>query len=287
MKHASARGNTESEAMNIDPRLLDVDFGSAASVVRRGLGCTPRSDRPGDRFSVFERSFDLLPRSRWAELIDEHVSMEILPQETKDQKNEGSCTSNASSQDFECVRVAELGAENWIKTSPISLYKRCAPGPNSGSSLSDNLHELVTRGILPSDTPENRNRAKRLGLEIEHFHPDTGYYTPLPTGWEDTAALFRADEVFDIQSFDGLMSALLYHWPVVYARSGHCILAVRPVRDRNKFYLKYLNSWGQWGENGYGYDSESAVSWAISLYGCFVVRSTIVPVELRHLALAA
>jgi len=273
--------------VRINPRLLDIDFRREAPAIRRGTGGNRRPDRPGDRFKIFERSFELQPRSRWPELIDEHVSMEILPQEVKDQKQEGSCTSNTASQDFECIWVAQFGAKNWVKTSPISLYKRCASGPNSGSSLSDNLHELCTRGILPSDSAENRARVKRLGLPVEHFHPDTGFHTPLPDGWQETATLFRADEVFDITSFEGLVSALLYHWPVVYARDGHCILGMRPVREGNKYYLKYINSWGDWGENGYGYDSESAVSRAIGLYGAFVVRSTIIPAELRQFSLAA
>jgi hypothetical protein len=78
-----------------------------------------------------------------------------------------------------------------------------------------------------------------------------------------------------VRSYDGFITALLRGYPVVYGRSGHSICAVRPVFKGNKLYVKYANSWGNWGENGYGYDSENMIragaSWA------FAVRTVVDP----------
>jgi hypothetical protein len=116
-----------------------------------------------------------------------------------------------------------------------------------------------------------------LGIPAKHFHPNTGYSTRPKEGWEDTASLFRIDEFFDITTFEGMMTALLNHFTVVYARQGHCILAVVPVFKDGKFYIDYINSWGKWGRNGYGRDSRGTVMAGIRQYGMFGLRSVFAP----------
>ncbi len=243
-------------------------------------GCLPRRDEPGDIFPLYKQRFDVIPRSRWDDLIEEQADLEVekLFQKTKDQGSEGTCTSNASGQGFEGIFVMQFGADEWVETSALSLYQRVASNPNSGSSLPDNLRELCQRGILPTDSPRNRERFKDSPY-IKHFHANTGYYAnPLPGKWEETAQYLRADEFADITSFDQLASAALQPmlFPI-YGRASHAILGVRLVKRKGVYHIKYHNSWGDWGENGYGYDSEDFVTAGLRMYGAFCTPSVIVP----------
>lgn len=238
----------------------------------KATGCLPRTTRPGERFAVAEDVEAPIPRDEWSERLAEMVARDRKPwhQVTKDQDGEGSCTSNATSGWYEHMLVDAFGEDAWVETSPISLYRRCASGPNSGSSLDCNLRELCDGGILPTDNAANRER-------FAHVHPNIGYYTALPAGWEETAVEFRADEFLDVTTFDGLVSAILRGRFVVYARASHCILGVSLRYQGGVWYLKYLNSWGAWGADGYGYDSESYVSGSIRTYGAFASGSIVVP----------
>lgn len=260
----------------VNPAFLDYDFQAGPGLT----GCVPRVDAPGDdpALPIFEDAVALIPESEWPDRIAQHQDMEHLVQKTKDQGSEGSCTSNAFSQLYESAYVRQFGADKWIETSPISLYRQCASGPSTGSSLPDNVRMLREVGILPTDTPENRQRCQTLGIPAEAFHPNTGYYNRPPNKWPETALMFRVDgEHFDVTSFEGIMTGLLGHHLIGYARDSHCILAVTPIYEDGGYILKYKNSWGQWGDNGYGYDSRRKVESGLRTYGAISCRGVLVP----------
>jgi len=274
---------------------VDVDFEALSGFRVAGdyriPGCKPREDKLGEVFPRFREAFPVIPRENWQAMIGKHVSLSILPCRTLDQNGEGTCTWNATAQAVECTNTMQFGSDKHIMLSPVSGYKLCANGPNTGSSLTCALTKIQTVGILPTDTSENRAQIRRLGISIpdNHFFPDCGYYTRYPSGWENTAALFRAYEIFDLDDYDDLVSALLYGFVVVYARQGHCILAIGLIYDNGRLYVVYLNSWGSWGSQygvlsyGCGFDSESVVR-SGQHYGMFVIRATHVPPELFKLA---
>jgi hypothetical protein len=216
---------------------------------------------------IFEDAVPLIPREHWSGMIkaieDNGGSLDLLVTRIYNQKSEGSCVSNATCQAMEIAQAQRRGKKAVISLSAISLYKRCGRSPGSGSMVSTNLKEILGIGVLPLDTPENKAR-------FTHTMANTGFFTPYPQGWQETAKRFRGNEVFDIRSYDGFITALLRGYPVVYGRSGHSICAVRPVFKNNQLYVKYANSWHEsWGENGYGYDSERMIragaSWAFAL----------------------
>lgn len=251
---------------DVPERLIDVDFDASPNAT----GCLPRSDRLGASFPVFEDdpTIDLIPRSDWDRLIElsEEHPLDSQVQRIMDQGQEGSCASNASAQCMEVLFHLAFGTDGYVPLSAMSLYKRVASGPNSGSTIDGNLRELQRRGILPLSTPENRAKYKAT-------MPHTGWSTPMPNNWEETAALFKAVEWFDVASFDGLATALFLGCPVCYGRTGHAICGVRMIKQSGGYVIRYANSWGNWGDNGYGYDTESAVSRAISSYGAWALRS--------------
>jgi len=221
---------------------------------------------------VFEDAIPLIPRDQWPTAIkaidDAGGSLDLLVSRIYDQGQEGSCVSNATCQSLEIAQAIRRGKKHVIHLSAISLYKRVGGSPGSGSMVSANMREILGRGVLPLKSAENDAR-------FPHTMPNTGFYTKYPAGWEKTAIRFRGHEVFDVRSYDGFITALIRGYPVVYGRDGHSICAVRPVYKNGQLYVKYANSWGNWGDKGYGYDSESKIrrgaGWA------FAVRTVVDP----------
>jgi len=244
----------------------------------KATGCLPRVSRLGEEFPVYESKFSLIPRTGWPELIEEMQGkwLDGLVQKIKDQGSEGACASNGGAQAVEVAGVIEHGADDWVELSAMSLYKRVGRSDSSGSTIDGNLHELRENGILPVDTPENRER-------FEHVHPPRGFHVPLPRGWPTTGKLFAIDEWFDVASFDGLLTGLFRGFGALYGRKGHAIYGARPVWKSGRFGLIYANSWdldwrgADWLEPGFGVDWEWDVAPAIPRYGAWLVRSRVIP----------
>ena len=47
------------------------------------------------------------------------------------------------------------------------------------------------------------------------------------------------------------------------------------MKRDGQYVLKYVNSWGAWGDAGYGYDTEKYVSRSIRAYGCYAPRASL------------
>lgn len=213
-----------------------------------------------------------IDEGEWQKLAEQQDAegggMERLIVSIFNQGAEGSCVANACAQAMQIVHGLQAGKENVTRLSAMSLYRRIGSGPNSGAMVSDGLDELTGRGILPLDTPDNR--AKYI-----HVHPATGWSNKLPTGWEETAKLFKATEFFALRGTGQLMTALFHGHPVVVGRSGHSICYCKPTYKNGKLGVTYVNSWGDWGfgggdfTSGFGFDSlsmvRSAAQWAFCL----------------------
>jgi hypothetical protein len=224
------------------------------------------------------------PRSDWDDLLDQNVSLERLIQCTHNQKQEGTCASNALDLTYEVCAGMTLGLQSVMMNSPIATYRWIASGPGTGSVISDNIEQLTKVGTLPVDTPENRQKLTAMGLNPNHVLQHTGYYQRFPTGWEDTAAHFRLDPdgTFIAKTFGGCVTGLLNDYALLYGRAGHAICGVTVVKRNGVYCLKYGNSWGEWGDVGdnglkmFGYDTESFVKNAITSYGAILVKSILV-----------
>lgn len=242
---------------------LDVDFTKDPRYVPGDLGVRAF----GEAMRAYGEVVPEIPEAQWqakADLLeaagggaDEYVTR------IYDQKSEGSCVANACAQALEIIQALKFGKDKVVPLSAISLYKRIGRSPGSGAMVSDGLDELVDRGILPLDTPENKTR-------FAATMPATGFYTPYPAGWEAVAKRFRVTEFFLIRTVAQLITALLMQHPVVVGRSGHSICYTRPVYRSGKLTVKYANSWSpDWGEQGFGYDSlsmiRSSASWAFAI----------------------
>lgn len=274
----------------LDSRFVDVITGTSGGPLQ---GCLQDDAKCGNRFPVFEEAQRVHPRSDWMDLLKENVSLERLIQWTHDQNPEGTCASNASACVCETASRLTVGARATMMMSPISVYRWIANNADEGSNIGDNLVQASKVGFLPVDTPENRATLKAIGLNENHVLKHTGYSQKFPTDWKETAAYFQPEEAYEIISFDGIISALLDDFPVVYGRSSHAIAGMTPVYKDGKWYVKYANSWGKWGEVGenglqmFGYDSESFLSSQVKYYKAWACRTIKLSDKLLSLATGA
>lgn len=248
---------------------------SSVSIVdnSQASGCLPRTTKPGEVFRIYEDLYadDIIPRSEWRDLIEMSDGSQEFVVRIKNQGSEGSCTSNATTGAWE-IKQNEMTRRPLV-LSAISLYKRVGRSPSSGSTVDGNVREITERGALLADSYEASTQlAKAKGLAT---FPERGFYTPWPSQWETNAEPFRAFEWTDVETIEGMFSALLRGLPCVYGRAGHAICGVRLVYRDGKFACKYANSWGDWGDDGFGYDTESYIARAINTYGCFALRQVV------------
>lgn len=261
-----------SSALEIDDRFVDVDFEKEEKYVRGVIN--PKDFLFGD-YANYSASIEEMTQAQINQAIEEikerDNGMEWLVRRIFDQKQEGSCTSDAIGGAHQIKQADQFGLENVIDVSAISLYKRIANSAQGGSAPSDGMAELESRGILPLDTEENRTRFGR------HVMPNTGFSTPFPTGWEETAKKFASMEWYAIKTMNALMTALINRDPVVVGREGHAICYVKPVVYKGNWGVVYVNSWGKWGmaqgthQYGFGVDTLSQIK--KSARWAFVLRS--------------
>lgn len=259
----------------IDPRFIDTDLGYEA----KSLGIPPGNLGIGSFAAPFyEDAVDLIAESQWKELADlaqaTKTSLAWLIVWILNQRSEGSCVGFAFTQGVQALMAKVFGKEFAVHMSGVSTYKQIGSSPNSGAMVSDGQEAVMTTGLLPLDTPENRTRFK-------HVFPENGFRTPFPDGWKETAANFRVTESHVVRSVPGLVTALLKGHPVIVGRSGHSICYLDIIFKGNDMFAVYVNSWGQWGfgagghDYGFGLDSirsiRSAAGWAAAL------RTPVVP----------
>lgn len=260
--------------MEIDANFLDVDLEQEAARHGYQTGCLGYEGEEVLMAAPFGDAVPLVPRSQWKGLCQQiettKSSGAYLVTRIYDQGQEGSCVANAAAQAHEICQSLQFGHRQVVPLSAISLYKRIGSSPNSGSYVSSALRELCSRGILPLATEDNRRR-------FAHTMPNTGFYQPFPSGWEQTASHFRIHEYYRTWSVDELISALLLGFPVIVGRRGHAICYVQPFYRNDCLYVLYVNSWGKWGQAagymayGFGVDSYALIEQAAN--GAVVVRS--------------
>jgi len=253
--------------MSINEEFIDVDFEKDPLYTAGDLGLGDVGGLCGN----FGDSIEVMSDAEIGAAIDALDAAgggaDQLVTRIYNQGQEGSCVANAFSQSNEIIQALQYGKDKVVHLSAMSLYKRIGRSASSGAMVSDGIAEMVKRGILPLDNEENR---AKYGSAVM---PNTGWRTPFPADWESTAKYFRGHEYFIVRNSRELFTALCRQYPVVVGRAGHSICYVRPMKQNGRRIVKYANSWGNWGDNGYGYDTErlylQSASWAVA------VRSTV------------
>jgi hypothetical protein len=252
-----------------DDSVVDVYFPDDPNYVFGDLGTALCGE-----YLEFEGTEDLMSDEEIeaciAKMEAEGGGLDELVTDILNQKNEGSCVGNAVTQALMVILHKQYGKTRGIRLSAISIYKQIGRSAGSGAMVSDAMTAVEKTGILPLDTPENR---EKFG---DHVMPATGFSTRFPDGWKETAAKFRGFEFLVIRSVAALLTALCKGYPVVAGREGHSICYLRPMRRNGRRVVKFANSWNEtWGDEGFGYDTENqfrkSASWA------FAIRAAVSP----------
>ncbi len=245
-------------ASNID-RWTDIDFSKDDRFAR---GCNGSGNLA--LFGSYEDRYDPIPQSEWMRLYEAEQAAgggnDRLISRVKNQRNEGSCVGNAATAAVEVLNNRMFGGK--LCLSAIYTYQDIGSSPNSGANVSDALETISTVGCLPEDTPENR------AIFGDVVMPPTGYYTKRPKGHEAVAKKFRVTEWLVGRTYEGLISALFRGHPVVVGRDGHSICYLRAMFVNGSIRVKYVNSWGDWGDEGFGYDSINTIKRASGWWFC-------------------
>lgn len=256
---------------NID-RWLDVDFTKCKEYVRgyHETGNLKVYGRYGDKV-------DLIPESQWdgevAAIAEQKNGADALVTRILNQSSEGSCVGNAATQAHQVIQALQFGKDRVVQLSAISMYKQIGSSPNSGAMVDDAMKKGCDVGWVPLDNDANKARFGSMVM------PPTGFYSKYPDGWQATAKQFRYQEVDVIESIAEMMTALIRRQPVVVGRQGHSICYCTPMKKNGSWVVKYANSWGEWGDAGFGYDTLSQMK--MSAGWAYSPRSIIVPEHLK------
>jgi hypothetical protein len=202
---------------------------------------------------MLEERVKLIDRDKWQKYLDklgrslrDHVN-QIL-----DQDGAGSCATESTSQAL-MVRSDWKGQE-FVLLNPWFMYHYTSGGVDRGSSIDENLEFARNQGVAPESV------------------------WPRSKGWRATpsaeatreARKYRIAEFLDVTSIDGVGTALLNQLPVVFGWSGHSCVLTRLLSPTT---AEYANSWGNWGDQGFGEIRLSSINFR---YGAFAVCSTTV-----------
>lgn len=227
------------------------------------LGCQPRTTKVGaGRFKTFADSW-VIPKKEW-----KPVSMRSLVPAILDQNGTNECCPHGGIGALHLVRAVE-GAP-YVELSPASVYRFGNGGVDQGMDLETCLDILRDRGALPVT-----------------MYPSRNWRAPYPKGGDTVARGFRALDWRDCPTTAHIGSAVQRGWPVLIGvrwsgGGGHAILVVGWRSESPEWQIQ--NSWGDWGDNGFGHLPESQVSRGIQIYGawalCVVTRPSTDPMPL-------
>lgn len=211
-------------------------------------------------YEPFKDQNPVIPRSEWYVVDRPRASVPIL-----DQDGRGSCVGHGSATAAMLAR--DIDDMNPQLLSAPFIYAQINDGIDMGSSPADAARVLLTTGVcLMSEYPEPNYQKSQI--------PQTAY---------DTAKRFKASRIFQVLSWDEMVSAFLLGYsvfdtircgrnfnnldsrgvpPVVPGFGNHCIASGDCLHKDNKgnWLLEKRNSWGEaWGLKGRFFGTEEYV----------------------------
>ncbi len=210
-------------------------------------GCLPRVSQFGELCEPFASAIDVIPRDKWAGLIGK-VNLRPQVKVVLDQDGVGSCATEATVGAAMIARAA--AGQPHVLLNPWSIYRVTSGGRDGGSNIDSNLAFARDTGILP-----------------EAYWPRSkGWRATPPDGWEQVAAKNKIKEFYDLRNEEELGTASLLGFSIVFGWQGHsCVITslLSPTM------AAYLNSWGDWGDQGFGKIKLSSINWG---YGAWALR---------------
>jgi hypothetical protein len=148
--------------MNLTNKYIDYDFRAAPKQYYRGSVIPRNAAELCAAMPTYEDVVPPIPSNRWKEIAD-HIQatksgIEWLISRIFNQAQEGSCVGNAATQRMETLQAKQFGKENVTLLSAVSLYQLIGRSPGSGAVVAHALDKLLEVGVVPLDTPANRER---------------------------------------------------------------------------------------------------------------------------------
>lgn len=217
-------------------------------LVGRGLDLSERPDADfgyGAAADPFPPEL-LIPRSEWQARIAEMEATQSrisdwiravgLPPQNQGQTN--FCWANAPTHCVEIIRSQQN--QRMVILSPASVACQVNGYRNQGGWGKDALEWIIAHGVVPVDKwPANAI--------------DRRYATPNALV---IAQQYRIDEWTELapRNIDQLVSMLLHRMPVAIGLNwwGHEVTACDPIWLDGTVAVRIRNSWGNWGDNGFG-----------------------------------
>ncbi len=226
-----------------------VEYQETPLVVPPGsrTGCLPRVTKFGEMCQGFAEAIKVVPRDKWPDLIGK-VDLRPFVKVVLDQNGVGSCATESTTAGAMIIR--SVAGQPHTLLNPLSIYRVTSGGRDQGSSIDTNLAFARDVGILPE----------------EYWPRSKGWRATPPDGWKLVASRYRIKEIYDIRNEAEVGSALLKGFPVVFGWRGHsCIL----TELLSTTVAEYLNSWGNWGDGGFGKIKLSSINYN---YGAWALR---------------
>ena len=165
------------------------------------------------------------------------------------QGNVGSCAGEAASGANQCRRSED--GKDAPALNGYFPYHWSSGGSDRGSTLHDNLAVLQEYGCASEDVFP-RSKGWRSTPSDDAMQDALNYRLPL-------------DGVVKVNNRMEFITMVLSGFPVQFGYTGHSIFC-SDIVDLQR--LTYVNSWGDWGNNGRGTLSFDRVYWN---YGCYAV----------------
>jgi len=245
---------------------------------------------------------DVIPDTDWLDIIrgTNKPECSTLSWLTFDQNGYGSCASEAGNMGTTVVREAS-GRER-VEFNPLFTYYTVSGGRDGGSSLDENVAFLKEHGSCPESVwPRSKGfRAKpsdEAYAAAENYRADEIYDIDTSSSAVfyrefGSALLYGYCVDFGYPGHSILATELVEEDPsnpimsqsanmiesyiqscrrkAGFPRYPKCDMIDMPKGVVDNVYIKYKNSWGDWGDNGFGYIRFRSVQRS---YGAFVWRT--------------
>jgi hypothetical protein len=204
----------------------------------RKRGVRPEPIRNGYRLrgieSIRRISNLIIPDQFWDELCQtaaHKYQRERIAKPIYDQNSTGSCAAESANGGLNAI-ASRMG-QPLVLFNPLFVYHTTSGGRDNGSVIGDNVNFLLENGACPEEIwPRHKGfRAK----------PSSEAY--------EIAEFFKLLEAFYVETVAEFVSALLKDYVIHFGYSGHAVLADRYL---GKGRIEYKNSWGNWGDEGFG-----------------------------------
>jgi len=244
------------EAMLAHPPLCECETEDGRKVwLPRKPGILEESPLPaGKRLplevqSLAESGIKVIPEAEWSDVISDpnRTPPRKYVKTIFDQDGYGSCASESVTGSMEARRIQD-GQEHVVH-NPLFVYHTVSGGRDQGSSLPDNIAFILKYGCA-SEAVWPRSKGFKA--------------TPSDAAYED-ALHYRmaADGVVEVKNKLELGTMVLLGYPVYFGYSGHAIWMADILSTTKGIYC---NSWGNWGDEGFGSISFSSVYYQYRLF---------------------